>query len=472
MYKIAVVSDIHYYSETLGVSGPAFDIRYNGDQRCLRESGAITQAAFDKISSSDCDSVIIAGDMSNDGEKVSHDEFIEKLKVLDEKKPTNVIFATHDWCCDGNARKFVGEFDITGIPTYNPEELRQLYKPYGENRAYSTHINEIGACSYAIKLNDKITFIGLNDDKDGKGRAGYDDDHLKWILDTVREAKSEGRTVILAEHHLVLPTVTTLVTKGMLIGDHEEKAEMLAEAGVDILIVGHSHFQRTQVYTAKNGNKMTQINVGSLTGYPAPILWLTFEDKKCKADVEFLEKFNYNGVELSQDFLRDHLDGLIRKMFEAARDDEKAFIKILSGYGLPDSTCQIIYTLLHPFANRLINLTVGQAAKLINALTFWNGGTIDKYNYEKIYNENLLNKIIDVFMGIFDGLPKSKGVTDPVYVISMNVVDAVPKLLKNTPIKKEKKKNLEDAIEEIKGLVKELLIPSEPDNIHSEILLK
>ena len=133
MYKIAVVSDIHYYSETLGVSGPAFDIRYNGDQRCLRESGAITQAAFDKISSSDCDSVIIAGDMSNDGEKVSHDEFIEKLKVLDEKKPTNVIFATHDWCCDGNARKFVGEFDITGIPTYNPAELRQLYKPYGEN---------------------------------------------------------------------------------------------------------------------------------------------------------------------------------------------------------------------------------------------------------------------------------------------------------------------------------------------------
>ena len=75
-------------------------------------------------------------------------------------------------------------------------------------------------------------------------------------------------------------------------------------------------------------------------------------------------------------------------------------------------------------------------------------------------------------MGIFDGLPKSKGVTDPVYVISMNVVDAVPKLLKNTPIKKEKKKNLEAAIEEIKGLVKELLIPSEPDNIHSEILLK
>ena len=76
MLKLAVISDVHYYSETLGNSGRAYEIRSATDQKCLAESGAILDAALAEIAASDCDALLVAGDMSNDGEIVSHNEEI------------------------------------------------------------------------------------------------------------------------------------------------------------------------------------------------------------------------------------------------------------------------------------------------------------------------------------------------------------------------------------------------------------
>ena len=72
--KLAVIADLHYYSPSLGTTGRAYEIRSATDQKCLAESGALTDAAFESIALSDCDAVLIAGDLSNDGEVVSHQE--------------------------------------------------------------------------------------------------------------------------------------------------------------------------------------------------------------------------------------------------------------------------------------------------------------------------------------------------------------------------------------------------------------
>ena len=38
------------------------------------------------------------------------------------------------------------------------------------------------------------------------------------------------------------------------------------------MFVGHSHIQSTTKFTSPNGNEITQVNVASLVGYPAPIV--------------------------------------------------------------------------------------------------------------------------------------------------------------------------------------------------------
>ena len=61
--------------------------------------------------------MLLAGDLTNDGEMVCHRELREKLYALAEKKPVYLITNTHDWCCDGNPRRFIGARATHDVPT-------------------------------------------------------------------------------------------------------------------------------------------------------------------------------------------------------------------------------------------------------------------------------------------------------------------------------------------------------------------
>lgn len=98
LLKLCVIADTHYYDATLGVSGEAYRLRSASDQKCLAETDAVISAAFQKITESDCDAVLLAGDLTNDGERICHEKMREKLYVLQRHKRVFVTTATHDWC--------------------------------------------------------------------------------------------------------------------------------------------------------------------------------------------------------------------------------------------------------------------------------------------------------------------------------------------------------------------------------------
>ena len=84
--KLTFIADTHHYSKTLGTSGRQYELRSGSDQKCLAETGEIIDAAFEKIANSDTDVVLIAGDVSNDGELVSHIEFKKKARQTSKKE--------------------------------------------------------------------------------------------------------------------------------------------------------------------------------------------------------------------------------------------------------------------------------------------------------------------------------------------------------------------------------------------------
>ena len=89
--KLTVLADLHYYDPSLGTTGEAYALRSGSDQKCLAETGAILDAAFAEIAASDTDAVLIAGDLTNDGERVCHEGVLKKLYRLKAQKP---VFAT------------------------------------------------------------------------------------------------------------------------------------------------------------------------------------------------------------------------------------------------------------------------------------------------------------------------------------------------------------------------------------------
>ncbi len=88
--KITFIADTHHYSKTLGISGKAYELRSGSDQKCLAETGDIIDSAFNQLAESDTDAVFILGDVTNDGEMVSHLEFREKLYNLKQRKPVYI----------------------------------------------------------------------------------------------------------------------------------------------------------------------------------------------------------------------------------------------------------------------------------------------------------------------------------------------------------------------------------------------
>ena len=129
--KITFISDTHHYSKTLGTTGEAYELRSGSDQKCLAEAGEIIDAAFEQIAKNDTEVVFILGDVSNDGERVSHEEFRKKLYILQKSKPVYIITSTHDWCCDENPRRFKGSETYHDVPVMKSEELPEFYRDFG-----------------------------------------------------------------------------------------------------------------------------------------------------------------------------------------------------------------------------------------------------------------------------------------------------------------------------------------------------
>ena len=208
VFKAAFLADIHYFSPTLGTKGRAYELRSGSDQKCLAESGAVVDEAFRLLAEGDADCVCIAGDLTNDGERVSHDEMLARMKALNEKKPVYAITSTHDWCSDGRARRYRGGETFWDVETYGPEDLPELYRCFGEKEEIASFRTSRGFDSRVFRLSDELRLIAVNDDCDGEGgRSGYSPAHLAWMTEQIKKARAEGAYVIAMEHHLLLHAV-------------------------------------------------------------------------------------------------------------------------------------------------------------------------------------------------------------------------------------------------------------------------
>lgn len=85
------------------------------------------------------------------------------------------------------------------------------------------------------------------------------------------------------------------------------------------MVAGHSHIQHTKRFVSKKGNALTEINVGSLCGYPGPICEITVQpDQTLFYEVRHLASFRLGGEEIdAQRFFKRHATAMIRRVWES-----------------------------------------------------------------------------------------------------------------------------------------------------------
>lgn len=407
LLKLTVIADTHYYDDSLGTAGGAYELRSASDQKCLAETDAILSAAFQTIAESDCDAVLLAGDLTNDGERICHEKMREKLYRLQKHKQVFVTTATHDWCCDGNPRRFAGDCVYTDVETVPHEELYDFYDDFGTAAARDKFMTHLGTASYLADLSEDVVLLALNDDQNGKGKAGYKADHLQWILETVRRETAAGKTVIGMQHHLLYPHLSPLVTNGCCCGDRDELSEQLCNAGLRLMFVGHSHIQRIDRYVSENGNELIEVNVGSLCGYPAPMVQAEITADEIRIHTDFLKSFSYNGKTVdAQSYLRAHAVHLIGGVLDTlACGDRQAMAKKLDSFGMPDAQkiAESYGGILQFAARKILTLTVGKVYRILRCLPVKTG--FSAQDIEAMRNVPLTDIANDLLLAALSGEP-------------------------------------------------------------------
>lgn len=428
--KITFIADTHHYSKTLGTTGKAYELRSGSDQKCLGETSEIIDSAFEQIANSDTQAVFILGDVTNDGEMASHIEFRDKLYELKKKKDVYIITATHDWCCDENPRRFEGENTYHDVPVMKSSDLPEFYKDFGPKQAIDSFITKIGTICYTVQLSDRVRVLCLNDDKNDENHAGFSEPCFKWIEKQIKQADNDGCLIIGIEHHLLMPHASPLICVGSVcVANRERVASRLADAGLKYMLVGHSHIQATDSFTSANGNKITEINVGSLCGYPAPIVNVTTnDDNSISYTVDHLREIKFGDRTVdAQEFLKKHACELIGRVL-ACRTAED-FVERLSALQVDIKHGELIFAVVKPIIKWLDTALVGDAFKILKALGLAKG--ISRQEVMPYYYKPLKEMINEVVLNLLDGQQKTYSPNDTYYKLVMAVVGIPLKLKKD-----------------------------------------
>lgn len=447
MTKLTFIADTHYFAPSLAKPGRAYEMRSGSDQKCLLETGAIIDAAFETIKKAGTDAVLIAGDVSNDGEKISHIEFREKLRDMKKTVPVYLITATHDWCCDQNPRMYDGNAIYHDVETLDHTELRDFYYEFGPEQSDAEFITHLGVCSYTVDIGENVRILALNDDQNGKGRAGFTEDHFKWIEEQIKKAHEDGKIMIGMEHHLLIAHVHPFITGGgTCVGDREEVASRLADAGLRYMFVGHSHMQAVDKFVSEAGNTLTEVNIGSLVGYPSPMIQVEVDENGLHVSTMYLETFEYEGKKIdAQDYLKKHALAMLDRILECTNCSKYEFADRLQALQIEGKALETAKKMYPIFKCLIRMINSADTMGCYKLLAGFGLVSKDMKNSFKAYaSKKLTDWIHEMFLSFMDGQINRTEKGSDYYNVVMSVC-RIPLKLKPSRVTE----NLAECIENI-----------------------
>ncbi len=432
-FKFYLVTDTHYFSSELPCHGEKYDEFMQGEQKCFAETAEINKAAFKWLEKTEeADTILIAGDLSFNGEKKSHLEFIKLLKKLKKSgKKIYVITAGHDFndhpfCFDEEGRK-----EPEGTKR---EELFDLYYEFGFKDALFVHRESL---SYVAQLCDGVRLLALNNDGDFSNKKTYTPDQLEWILKQTRKAREDGQMMFVMNHYPLIPACPVFDFIGDAVMPNADNiTSLLADEGVHLAFTGHMHNQSIKLKLSDKGNRFWDVCTGSLIGCPAYMRLVEIESKS-RVNITSIPvpDFNWDMDGLTtEEYFRRQFDMMINSYLDCMADDPERLLRKL---GLPQNDA--LKKVLEFFGGAINTATLGSVCDKV------------KVNCsEKIKDRPLREFLTEIVRNIFVGnAPYTAGTDEyeafmgvigrfsPLFTIIKNTVKIkgkpldIPELLKN-----------------------------------------
>lgn len=187
--------------------------------------------------------IIVTGDVTFNGERVSAEKFAEIFKPLEETQLL-VLPGNHD-IYDGWAREFRGKKQYYA-GQISPRMWRNIFKTSYKN-AVSVDDESL---AYSVQLNPDYLLILADSNDYGKeeattapATAGFlGREQRRWIKAQLQYASENNLQVIFCMHHN-LYAHNPAVNKGYVVDDYRELRKLLAQYNVKLVFSGHIHAQ-------------------------------------------------------------------------------------------------------------------------------------------------------------------------------------------------------------------------------------
>lgn len=387
--KFYLITDTHFFKNSLGARGDAYDDFMRFEQKCFAETQSINISVFDWLKNADeADNVLIAGDLTFNGEKESHLEFIKLLNELKASgKNVYVVTADHDFKKDGDSCFAFDENGRSSPQSTKREELYDLYYEFGFKDALAVDKKHL---SYVSQIGEGVRLLALNNDGADDGQRRFDEEQIKWIKEQAKKAREDGQIMFAMNHYPLLPgqPIFSIVPSAVQ-KESDAVTTMLADEGVHLVFTGHMHNQSINEKITDRGNKIYDVCTGSIIADPAIIRHVTITSEN-KAIIKSIEtpdfEWDTKGKSCKQ-YLSDLFDSMILNMLDDMQYNPE---RILSRFGARGSKG------LFP-----VFKTVG---KIINKITL---GSVCRLLWIKcdksLKHELLKNYLAELVRGVFEG---------------------------------------------------------------------
>lgn len=245
--ELAVITDLHFLSPSLVREGEAFTAAYAyGDGKQINYISELVDVFIQEMLERRPDAVLITGDLTLNGERVSHLELARRFLPLRQAGiPVLVIPGNHDI---GNAFSSGYNRDKTyDVRSVTWQDFAEIYRDFGYGEAVS---RDAASLSYVYPLSEDLWLLMADTnlyDREGarsipQNAGALSQETLRWMEDRLREAQRLGVEVIAATHHNLLSHSERL-REGYTLDNAEEMLALCEKYGVRLNLSGHVHIQ-------------------------------------------------------------------------------------------------------------------------------------------------------------------------------------------------------------------------------------
>lgn len=320
-------------------------------------------------------------------------------------KRVYVVTATHDFRPGGVSKGFVGDEQIEVPAVEERHDLWDMYYEFGPNEAISTHPHSL---SYVIQLAPGYRLFALNDDTnykpEGERGSGYSDDCMKWIMEQLEDAKANDQFVIAMTHHpMISPSpFYSIIGKGDMQRNHEVTREIFADAGLQVMLTGHTHVHNISYITTEKGNRFYDIACGALIGCPPVMRNVIFDPKNAKVDVDTVFVDNVEGLDTDgksfPEYMKGFFFGMIAKVIWAMGNDIDVLADMTPAFSIPGEKVKKLGWLIKPIGKFLNKLTFKKIWKLCKKEC-----GLKKSDIEDIKDNRVVDFILELVQNLYCG---------------------------------------------------------------------